>query len=73
MRTKKTTRPRKLRRERRWSWISSAGAGRPLGGSTDRSASPDPRSYTPPHLAERILAEQAAMEARSRALPAISC
>jgi hypothetical protein len=26
MRTKKTTRPRKLRRERRWSWISSAGA-----------------------------------------------
>jgi class 3 adenylate cyclase/predicted ATPase len=25
---------------------------------------PGPRSYTPPHLAERILAEQAAMEAR---------
>src|SRR6266705_2526815 len=26
--------------------------------------SPSPASYTPPHLAERILAEQAAMEAR---------
>ena len=27
----------------------------------------DPRSYTPPHLASRILAEQAAMEARGAA------
>src|ERR1041384_3951510 len=29
--------------------------------------SPDPRSYTPPPLASRILAEQAAMEARGAA------
>src|SRR5262245_53792203 len=32
------------------------------GGSTSKTNKRDPRSYTPKHLAERILAEQAAME-----------
>src|SRR5215831_177802 len=31
---------------------------------TSHLPSPEPRSYTPSHLAERILAEQAAMESR---------
>src|SRR5262245_27711736 len=30
-------------------------------------ATPEPRSYTPKHLADRILAEQAAMESRGAA------
>jgi class 3 adenylate cyclase len=38
------------------------GCGRPLGGSTDRAASPDPRAYTPKHLAEKILTSRAALE-----------
>jgi hypothetical protein len=38
------------------------GCGRPLGGSTERSASPDPRSYTPKHLAEKILTSRSALE-----------
>jgi class 3 adenylate cyclase len=35
-----------------------------LGEGPKPAAAPDPRSYTPPHLADRILAEQAAMQAR---------
>jgi class 3 adenylate cyclase len=38
------------------------GCGRSLGGSTDRSASPDPRTYTPKHLAEKILTSRSALE-----------
>jgi len=43
------------------------GGGVPVGstGSPPSEATP-PVSYTPPHLADRILAEQAAMEARGR-------
>jgi len=40
--------------------------GTALGEPAKSAASPDPRS-TPPHLADRILAEQAAMEARAAA------
>src|SRR5215472_6807872 len=40
------------------------GCGQPLIRLADRAASAEPRSYTPKHLAERILAEQAAMESR---------
>ena len=40
------------------------GCGQPLADPAKRVAAPDPRSYTPPHLADRSLAEQAAMEAR---------
>jgi hypothetical protein len=44
------------------------GAGRPAAPSMHTSpASPPPASYTPSHLAERIRAEQAAMEARGAA------
>jgi Double zinc ribbon len=38
------------------------GCGGPLGASTDRSASPEPRSYTPKHLAEKILTSRSALE-----------
>ncbi len=38
--------------------------GTPLPSSSAPSSSQPPASYTPPHLAERIRAEQAAMEAR---------
>jgi class 3 adenylate cyclase len=38
------------------------GCGGPLTGSTDRSASPDPRTYTPKHLAEKILTSRSALE-----------
>jgi double zinc ribbon protein len=38
--------------------------GRNLADSPKAPAQRDPRSYTPPHLADRILAEQAAMESR---------
>src|SRR5439155_22817766 len=38
------------------------GCGRSLGGSTDRSAYPDPRTYTPKHLAEKILTSRSARE-----------
>jgi class 3 adenylate cyclase len=38
------------------------GCGRSLGGSADRSASPEPRSYTPKHLAEKILTSRSALE-----------
>jgi adenylate cyclase len=38
------------------------GCGAPLRGSTDRSASPDLRSYTPKHLAEKILTSRSALE-----------
>ncbi len=41
--------------------------GTALGEPAKSAASPDPRSYTPPHLADRILAEQAAMQARGAA------
>src|SRR5262249_9044016 len=41
--------------------------GQHLADSPSRAALPKPRTYTPKHLAERILAEQAAMEARSAA------
>jgi len=48
-------------------WV---GNGEPSPQSVNTPASPQPpASYTPPHLAERILAEQAAMEARGRLLP----
>lgn len=40
------------------------GSGRGVQGSAPRTPYPEPRSYTPPHLAERILAEQAALSAR---------
>src|SRR5215813_11421437 len=40
------------------------GCGQPVIRSADRAVSADPRFYTPKHLAERILAEQAAMESR---------
>jgi len=40
-------------------------AGEPSAASASSGTpSQSPRTYTPPHLAERILAEQAAMEAR---------
>jgi hypothetical protein len=38
------------------------GCGRLLGGSTDRSASADPRTYTPKHLADKILTSCSALE-----------
>jgi hypothetical protein len=38
--------------------------GKPLSEGLKPRPSPDPRSYTPKHLADRILAEQAAMESR---------
>jgi class 3 adenylate cyclase len=38
------------------------GCGRSLGGSADRSVSPDPRTYTPKHLAEKILTSRSALE-----------
>jgi class 3 adenylate cyclase/tetratricopeptide (TPR) repeat protein len=38
------------------------GCGQPLGESTDHSASPDPRTYTPKHLAEKILTSRSALE-----------
>jgi hypothetical protein len=38
------------------------GCGRSLGGSADRSVSPDPRSYTPKHLVEKILTTRSALE-----------
>jgi class 3 adenylate cyclase/predicted ATPase len=38
--------------------------GKPLSEVWKPGTSPNPRSYTPKHLAERILAEQAAMESR---------
>jgi hypothetical protein len=38
------------------------GCGRSLGGSADRSVSPDPRSYTPKHLVEKILSSRSALE-----------
>jgi class 3 adenylate cyclase len=41
---------------------SAANVGSPLAGAAKESTQRDPRSYTPPHLAERILAERAAME-----------
>src|SRR5262245_52705649 len=37
------------------------GCGQPVIRSADRTVSAEPRAYTPKHLAERILAEQAAM------------
>jgi class 3 adenylate cyclase/tetratricopeptide (TPR) repeat protein len=40
------------------------GCGQPVLRSADRAAQAEPRAYTPKHLAERILAEQAAMESR---------
>jgi len=41
--------------------------GRNLADSPKAPAQRDPRNYTPPHLADRILAERAALEARSAA------
>src|SRR5215475_267715 len=41
-----------------------AECGKPLSEAAKPGPTPDPRSYTPKHLAERILAEQAAMESR---------
>jgi len=38
------------------------GCGGQLGGSTDRSAFPEPRSYTPKHLTEKILTSRSALE-----------
>jgi hypothetical protein len=38
------------------------GCGGLLGGSTARSASADPRTYTPKHLVEKILTSRAALE-----------
>src|SRR5262249_59137119 len=38
--------------------------GKLLSEASKRGSSPDPRSYTPKHLADRILAEQAAMGSR---------
>jgi class 3 adenylate cyclase len=38
--------------------------GKPLTSASKPVPAPDPRSYTPKHLADRILAEQAAMESR---------
>jgi hypothetical protein len=35
-----------------------------LGDFPSARSTPDPRSYTPKHLADRILAEQAAIESR---------
>src|SRR5262245_19184069 len=52
-------------------WVgASVLPGSPLENSWSHSPTPSPPSpisYTPPHLAERILAEQVAMEARSTA------
>ena len=39
--------------------------GQPIAEAANLPARPDPLSYTPPHLASRILAEQAALEARA--------
>jgi class 3 adenylate cyclase/predicted ATPase len=41
--------------------------GKPFVEAPKPEPQPDPRSYTPPHLAERILAERVAMEARGAA------
>ena len=38
--------------------------GKPLSEASKPEPLPEPRSYTPKHLADRILAEQAAMESR---------
>jgi hypothetical protein len=38
------------------------GCGRSPGGSADRSASLDPRAYTPKHLVEKILTSRSALE-----------
>jgi class 3 adenylate cyclase/tetratricopeptide (TPR) repeat protein len=38
------------------------GCGQPVMRSRDRAASPDPRSYTPKHLAEKILTSRSALE-----------
>src|SRR6266542_407240 len=38
------------------------GCGGPLRKSTERSAPPDPRAYTPQHLAEKILQSKSALE-----------
>src|SRR5262245_3990353 len=43
-------------------WKGAEGTSSPL--SSTPSLSPAPASYTPPHLAERIRAEQSVMEAR---------
>src|SRR5262249_54991356 len=46
-------------------WKGESAAAGPL--SSPLPQSPSPASYTPPHLAERIRAEQAALEARGLA------
>ena len=38
------------------------GCGGPLRGPTERSAPPDPRAYTPKHLADKILQSTSALE-----------